>query len=874
MFGDIPRRAFLIGTAGAGLGISLGAAFGETAAPETTGKRFLHSIDCTQDYPPDTYFALGETHIVESTAGRYRETEPKPMGRFGYRFPIENPGRPHVAFVQFPDDKRRFMCIMDGSTYDLTTGVFTDWAQPVSGAMQEIHQVFWPRWKDCSIVFMTWGEGEPAAAARIDIYELDELPPLAVPESAADRRELGIQYEDPCGTGAAEGAMNREEWIDRVVTYARHSGQGLLIYPMAWYHGPQFPSDREPADGLDLVVARDRMAYLRWTTRPADWYAGLLERFAREGLEFQGALTLLRLGSLVRHMNTDLDAISAGADTYNNMLWNNQVQGSTGDWTPLYNVRNFNTLVEVLKDQPFVEPYAGSLPELAYGESPGLSSGMKPMFNPTHPAVQEAILGFVREIGERYGRFPAFKGISFNMFASAMPWFGSIRAGYDDYTVGLFATETGIVVPVDPTAPDRFGRRYDFLTSICKPAWVDWRCRKVRELFGRIRQALAESRPGLRVTLTLWDETFIPGVLGQISAGHQTDARKSNFELFREAGIDIARYGDEPGLEVDLAMGNSRDRGGHGPNPTGGANRPVEEACMFRDFDFLDQATLDAVNGLPRPGTFIFNCWVEAWGKHVWSLPEPGDPNAKALAVMDGKPAEGILRVNSEYPPDGFWWESQSRITPPFPSGVHFMEPYAHAVAELDACRITRGGLFLDKAHTTALQQFALAYRALPARKFEDVGPSSDPMAVRTLVHESQRFFYAVNREYYPVEAEIRFSGHPGTLRDLAADAQLDTSQSWPISLGAYELRSFVMAPDTTIESFKATLPAEVVRVITAESEDAFSTFERLRGGDKCVPGTDVLEERMRAALAEGRVAWLRRALSSYIVRKSRELAV
>ena len=136
-----------------------------------------------------------------------------------------------------PDDKRRYMCVMDGTCYDLSTGVFTGWAQPLSGRMLELEQVFWPRWTDCSISFLTWGQGEPAAVSRLEIYELDELPACRVPGDPGDgsRREIGVQYEDPCGTGASEGAMNRGEWIDRVVTYARHTGQNLLVYPLVWY---------------------------------------------------------------------------------------------------------------------------------------------------------------------------------------------------------------------------------------------------------------------------------------------------------------------------------------------------------------------------------------------------------------------------------------------------------------------------------------------------------------------------------------------------------------------------------------------------------------------------------------------------------------
>ena len=89
-------------------------------------------------------------------------------------------------------------------------------------------------------------------------------------------------------------------------------------------------------------------------------------------------------------------------------------------------------------------------------------------------------------------------------------------------------------------------------------------------------------------------------------------------------------------------------------------------------------------------------------------------------------------------------------------------------MADLDACRITRGGLFLDKAHSQQLQQFARAYRALPRRKFATVGSSTDPVAVRTLVWDGRRYFYAVNRDYYPVNVEMVFSGKPTDAEDLA----------------------------------------------------------------------------------------------------------
>ena len=48
---------------------------------------------------------------------------------------------------------------------------------------------------------------------------------------------------------------------------------------------------------------------------------------------------------LLKKMNVDLDAIKGGADTFNNMLWNNQVQASPQDWTLQYNARNYTAIV-------------------------------------------------------------------------------------------------------------------------------------------------------------------------------------------------------------------------------------------------------------------------------------------------------------------------------------------------------------------------------------------------------------------------------------------------------------------------------------------------------------------------------------------------
>lgn len=477
----------------------------------TLKKRLVATLDCTAEYSSDRYYASGEVNVVNGPPGKYREAEGRPLSRFGYRFRIEHVGRPHLAVIRYPDDKRRFIIVNDGTSYDLSTGVTTGWAQPLSNEMQEIQQVFWPRWQDCSINFMTWGYGEPAAVASVDIYELDGLAPLETLCDPGDgsRREFGIQYKDPCGIGGSEGAMFFEQWLDRVVTHAHHTGQTLLAYPICWYHGPLFPSDREPGDCGTTVIAEDRKMYGASTTHPPDWPAVVLERFGREGMGFQGVLTLLRLGSLMQKMNIDLDAIKAGAGTINNMLWNDEVQSGTMDWTKDYNAKNYGKMVAYHEEQKSFDDFPW-----AYGEKAGQPYHPGPIFNPLHPVVQEATVGFVREIAQRYGQFPAFRGIAINMWVPTIIWFGSIHSGYDDYTIRVFEEETGIAVPPDAQDPNRFSKRYEYLNYHCKPAWVNWRCHKIHDLVCKLRDEMATARPDLRITLTLWDETIIPLLLG------------------------------------------------------------------------------------------------------------------------------------------------------------------------------------------------------------------------------------------------------------------------------------------------------------------------------------------------------------------------
>lgn len=790
--------------------------------------RLIHSIDCTSEFSSESYFSCGETRVCDTSCGRYREAAATPLARFGYRLRVKA-GTAHLLRVRYPDDRRRFMMIGDGTSYDLSTAITTGGVWPLSGKMQQLEEIFWPRFADLSICFMTWGYEEAAAVAGFELFELDEneLSPLELDHQPA-RRSFGVQYEDPCGIGASEGSRRFDEWLEHVITYLKHTGQNVFAYPLCWYHGPLMPVRGEQAGVFNIIVEEDRKQYIAWSDDPPEWPDQLLKRCDEEAIDFYAVTTLLRLDSLMRHPD---------AAAMQNRLWNNRLQTGTMDWTVVYHTGNFPSM---LID---AEPFDLSRPRtFMFGEKAGdpeVPPG--PIFNVLHPFVQERLIAFFREVAEKYREHASFKGFSVTMWAPTLLWFGSLRSGYDDWTAARFSADTGIELPGAPDDPGRFARRHEFLIHHCRELWIDWRCEQIARLIRRIRDAITAVRRDLRLSLTLWNEPFVPAVRGCHHREHQFGVRASMLELYREAGFDPALFRDEENIDFALQTeGGGRDR-------TPGNQRDMGEEAfhMFRDHDFLDMSVWDELRRLERPSVYVFNAWHEAWGRHRWFPAAPGE-GSEALETY-GKKAP-FFRINSEYEKDGFWWDSQLRIAPASPPPPYYMEYFAHALAECDAVKLTAGGLFLDKTHTVQFRRFAAVYRSLPAHRFEDVPGCEDPVKARRWYAPEATYAYWVNRTAFSCRIHLRWS-----------DGTEET-----FLLSAFELASRVKAAGVQLNSVECTPDADAMAGILAEARRKTAQLE---AADPDAPGAfnrALAAEMLKEALSRQQPARLRHLLDSY----------
>ena len=825
--------------------------------PDGYKGKLVVSFDCSKEYGSDVFFMQKGCHTVDSPLGTYLETAETPLSRFGFRFNLENIDKPHMLVLRYPEDKRRHMLINDCFSYDLSTGIFTDVEYPVSGKIGEIHNLFWARSNDMTLTVTSWGKGEPAAVFGFDIYELEGLPENKKPECEdfATRR-FGVQYEDPNGALGDLGAITPEEWCDKFIEFAKHTGQNVLVQPIHWYFGPYFDSETQPSGLLFWLSLADHNQYSIASTKAYDWITPFLDKFEEAGIDFIGGMTLMRLGNLIKNMNIDSEAIVNGADTYNNIRFDGGIMTGTNDWTRIYNPVNHERMVAEGKERWDTDVFP-----LAWGEVKGKGTG--PMFNPLHPEVQKQIFEYFEEISRRFGHKKAFKGISVNIWHSTLLWFSSLKLGYDDYTVSLFEKETGICVPSEPRDPERFRKRYEYLMRRNREAWIKWRCQKIRELILGARDALRKHSPDLTLYICTWKEPLKRTMFGRFNSSMQYPVFISEKEFLREGGIDVSLFAHDEGISFSTEQNHHRDRG----YSTEGVELKCEESHFFHDLNYMDRSLRGDLALLDGCGAFIFDSWTEGWGDHVKKEFNKHNPYIdEALSKFkfgDVIFYEETLRLE----PDGYWYDSQRQITACYPTGRNYLEPFAHALAELDALYMLRGGLYLDKAHVAQISEYIRTYTKLPAEKFNTVKGTGDPVVVREKTVCGKHYVYAVNREPYDLTLRLGFE-RSAEFKTLDGGDAVGNELRIP----AFGLVAIVCKGENKVTSCDVIISAKHLSSIQALYSEQMLCFAAAEKCDQRIAGLTEVKAELISAYNEKRYAKLRHITKSYVAAKAREI--
>jgi hypothetical protein len=681
----------------------------DTKSPVRGGelkRTLLSEIDCVATDPE--YAGNGGSKVVDGPPGKYRESgdsgflyaqhHGQDSGWFAYKFTVPEPRVPYIVETDCPDDAFRTFCtvIREAATdaYPVAIGMDTGDCYSVSNKMQTQSVLFWPKTKDLRVVFMTAHNGRRgAAAAKIRVYKVDgDLPLMNAPLKGG--RIFANWYEEGSNFLSVYGADKSTAGIitgsDRWARAISYMGGNMLGSTVSVYQMSMYPSNYNVSFCFSGTFDTVRILLMKCEK----YGMGMYGEFHPECRELD-------------HLG---DPAFTGKPRTNYMV---KKDG---------HVRT--------KDET-------------------------PRFHPLDPLNQKWYVGMIGEFADRYKDSPALRGVSLRLMSWANPGlnnFHSLDWGYDDLTVGMFEKETGLSTGAKADDPKRFQARYAWLMANAKDRWIQWRCKKIAEIYTKIRDRVREARPDLKVYSDV-------------------------FDLSLEAGIDPSLLGKIDGVVLINSCYSYGRR-----------------AFTYQGF----MADTKARDNLLNPSV-------------LKSLKTPEGESSLLFGSGYFEATEVVVTPEALGFPKGTkrTWVS-GVVNPP---GRYYLERYAIALAQTDALFLGDGGNTYTLGQPE-LREFMLEYRSLPSVLFKSRPDAADPVAVRELQRKDDFLFYAVNSERYPVKTNISLKVN-GTLRRLATGEEVPLKDgSLSLELQPYQLIAFQAPAGTAITKVATTIPVEEKKLV------------------------------------------------------------
>lgn len=346
-------------------------------------------------------------------------------------------------------------------------------------------------------------------------------------------------------------------------------------------------------------------------------------------------------------------------------------------------------------------------------------------------AIKSAVLATIGDILEQYGNYSNFKGISLFLEQYIFPRLPNIM-----YRLKL--------------AGENINQPGGLLLQISE---------EIRQFNQQIRQPAGYGDLKLIASclgVQAWD--------GYVDDWYNSPSRPQFvYQNYTDAGLDLIQLKQQDGTirterVIQIALYRQRLTGGQTSGPPDNALRSLD---FLADYDscyepFLKQDDTAAA---------IYNGYFEA---HVKADGIPLTPNWGLEKDFHG-----------------------ASITP---GHIYFMRDYTRLVTYLDPVQISDGGLIVGTiGHELQMQDFAKAFRALPAKTFDTVTHAyMDKVQVRSLREGDKFYFYLVNNMSYPVRVKLTFSKGASFILDLVEGVGVaDTLQEYTVTLEPYELRSY-----------------------------------------------------------------------------------
>lgn len=396
-------------------------------------------------------------------------------------------------------------------------------------------------------------------------------------------------------------------------------------------------------------------------------------------------------------------------------------------------------------------------------ETEGTSRGQAPFYNPLNPQVQTEIINIFREVVTRYKSHSSFQGVAVQLTKNGYLQLPGIKWGYDDQTISQFEKETGVKIPNGP-ASLKYETRYQFLTTTGLPQWTKWRCQKIKKLHQSLAKILSKERPDTHLVFSARDLFPTNSKTGDLISLLKSGAQIR--PVLKELGLDFSEY-DQFGNSIILR-----------PGQFFAEQKQLSAARIMNDHPTIDDLFKTKVNG----------------------------------SLYYHQPVE--MRVSefdqiSPWQPAFTWLVSQAS-----PMGEANRRRYIHSIATMDPYLVFDGGWTIPFGQEWATESIRKQLQKLPARPFQTIQTTAQPVITRLSRGKEKAYYYLVNDFPYPCQATVHL-----TVSKNADIINLKTNQSvksapsskgtktHQVSLGAFGFQAFeIQDPQVQIKSITCNL--------------------------------------------------------------------
>ncbi|MBN2641072.1 MAG: LamG domain-containing protein [Victivallales bacterium] len=658
----------------------------------------------------ERFASIGKCRTGELGEVKYLETGSRRCDRFAVRMTFLENNQLYLVEIDYPDDCKRTADIVfqessnSHPNFELQVGYLTGDDGMITNRINTSSRIYFPSARDVTMIVMGAREASPAAVSEIRVSRisggLSEAKIVPAAPVNGTQRTVGINFEDP--SIATQFGMDpfsangAIELADRLSAYMKYSGQDSLFYPVVFYGAP--------VDDMYLGRAHG-----------VGWLGALSRRFQESRLGFYATFNMYALPRVDVHP----DKVVPGE----------------------YNDSVFSIL-------------SSGLPS---------TSGLHhhpPLFNIMHPDVEKYVKSCIDSVLEEIGTSPALKGFVFNMSPRSFLSFGSLEAGYNDYTIAAFKHDTGIEIPVDPNDPMR-GKLYaKWLLANEKDRWISWRGKILAEFYKKTAQYIRKKR---KDTVLVINPRF----------QYYRDVQKAAFmdlnyttTKLRAAGFAPELYTENSGIVFMMTAFPSDYR--HREDKGDGKRQKQQMLQVSESKEYYSLMNLAALPGLHLHDRY--------WESQVGCSPEkPRTRNFKSKDYPN--------KLKTSWLDETIWRVSTLNL-----SGRNFLKAYVLPLRYGDIMNFSKGGFLIGTYGSEPyLTEFSRALRALPAKKFHDLKLDSPTVRLRELKLNNTYWYYLVNTSNDSAIVSVEFSGK---VHELSSGQELNAGGQL-IKLAPWQLRSF-----------------------------------------------------------------------------------